>query len=44
MLTGKKVKKMGEQLAFFKTGLTADKFVSYVPIIQNEVSLVTMQG
>jgi len=31
------VKKMGEQLAFFKTGLTADKFIGYVPVIQDEV-------
>jgi len=31
------VRKMGEQLGFFKTGLTADKYQSYVPIIQREV-------
>jgi len=31
------VKKMGEQLGFFKTGLTTDKFYSYVDVIQDEV-------
>lgn len=31
------IKKMGEQLGFFKTGLTADKYFSYVGIIQQEV-------
>lgn len=32
------VKKMGEQLGFFKTGLTQDKFINYVPVIQDEVA------
>lgn len=32
------VSKMGEQLSFFKTGLTTDKFHSYVDIIQDEVA------
>lgn len=31
------VKKMGEQLGFLKTGLTRDKYHSYVPAIQEEV-------
>eukprot|EP00040_Diaphanoeca_grandis_P030623 m.181415 g.181415 ORF g.181415 m.181415 type:complete len:478 (-) comp32063_c0_seq1:165-1598(-) len=31
------VPKMGEQLGFFKTGLTADKFPGYVETIQDEV-------
>lgn len=33
------IKKMGEQLGFFKYGLTNDKFISYVPQIQEEVSV-----
>lgn len=35
------VKKMGEQLGILKVGLTHDKFLSYVPAIQQEVKYST---